>query len=408
MTPVAIDPRSELCPSLSRTPKMRHNGPFRIMHVLDRLASGGMERSLLKVISGQDPDVFEHSICTVRGADTEFGLPPSVNLIQAGRESIDFQFNVPRLWRIMRKCCPTIVHSRNWGGLEAVFAARLAGVPVVVHSEHGYDMGTLRSFPVRQRLVRSLAYAMADCVFAVSDELKNFHAAQAIVRAASIKVLYNGVDTQRFRPNPEKRLAVRRELNISDDALVVGSVGRMVAIKNYSLLLQAAEDVVARIPNVRIALVGSGPELCNLEAQVGKSSRLSTRVLFVGSSERISDLLNALDVFVLPSFAEGLSNTLLEALAVGLPIVATAVGGNPEVITDGVEGYLFSPGDIQGLSLRLQAILSGAELRLRLGQAARKRAVEHFSLEGMLARYNDLYTHLLRRCQRSREDHVRN
>jgi len=407
MTQISLEPEPQLSSPLLRGNCARWKSPLRIMHVVDRLASGGMERALIRLIRELDPEVFEHSICTLRGADAEFLPASGINVVQAGRANVDFQFNVPRLSRIIRSFRPTIVHSRNWGGLEAVFAARLAGVPVVVHSEHGYDLGALRRLPIRQRLLRTIAYQMADCVFTVSDELKSFHAAQAIVRANTIQVFPNGVDTVRFCPDEGKRVALRRELNISADALVVGSVGRMVAIKNYPALLQAVEYLVPAIPNLRLMLVGSGPDLDRLKAQASQSSELSTRVLFVGPSERVADLLSAMDVFVLPSLGEGMSNTLLEALAVGLPIVATAVGGNPEVIADGVEGYLFAPGDVQGLSRRLQAVLSDAALRARLGQAARQRAREHFSIDRMLRRYTDLYTDLVTRYRRSQGHHVR-
>jgi sugar transferase (PEP-CTERM/EpsH1 system associated) len=366
--------------------------PVRIMHVLDRLDVGGTEKAVMKLVKGLEPGLFEHYICTLRGASAmaeEWAA--GVTVLHAGRARAGFQFNIPRLVRVMRSVRPMIVHSRNWGGIEAVVAARLASVPVAIHSEHGYELEMQSGLPFRRRLLRHVVYRIAGSVATVTDDLRHYHAAQAWWAPESINVLYNGVDGEEFHPQPQVRDAVRRRLGIPPDALVVGSVGRMVPLKDLTTLLKAAEALVPETPNLHVILVGSGPELSRLQDYVGNSRQLAGRVVFPGTVDCVADLLNAMDIFVLPALMEGMSNTLLEALAVGLPVVATRVGGNPEVVADGVCGYLFPPGDVPELVSQLRTLLRDPQRRADFGRAARERALRHFSLEGMLRRYHDLY-----------------
>ncbi len=296
----------------------------------------------------------------------------------------------------MKAVRPTIVHSRNWGGIEAILAARLAGVPVIIHSEHGYDLNMQRGLPLRQRLYRNLSYRYATAVFSVTEELRRYHSSQAYCNPNDMRVVHNGVDTELFKPRPHLRDALRKQFGIAPDCLVIGFVGRMIALKGVLTLLRSAEIIEKEFPNFHILLVGAGPEVARLDEYVGSSPSLPGRVTFAGNRSDIADLLNAMDVFVLPSIAEGMSNTLLEAFATGLPVVATNVGGNPEIVEAGRCGYLFPSGDVAALADRLLVLLRDDHLRMNFGVAARHRAVANFSLEAMLSRYSDLYLSLAR------------
>ncbi len=297
----------------------------------------------------------------------------------------------------MRAVHPAIVHSCDWGGIEAVVAARIARVPVAIHSEHGYNLEMLSGLPFRRRLLRHIVFRCADAVLVVSDELRNYHAAQAWWSPEAINVLYNGVDGQEFSPQPQARDPVRLRLGIPKVAFVIGSVGRMVPLKDFTTLLKAAEVLAPETPNLHLVLVGSGPELSRLQDYAANSRQLTGRVVFPGAVDHVADLLNAMDIFVLPSLMEGMSIALLEALAVGLPAVATRVGGNPEVVAEGECGYLFAPQDVAGLVSQLRTLLRDSRLRTDFGRAARERALQHFSLERMLRRYRDLYIDLAMR-----------
>ncbi len=367
------------------------SSPLRVMHVLNYLRRGGAEFGILKLMEGLSTAGFEHRICTTRSYDADFVQAYRLEGILdiASSERAGLQFPLFRLKRIFQKYRPHIVHTRNWGALEAIPAARLAGVPIVIHSEHGYELESLAGLPSRQRVFRRMTYAMADRVFTVSRELREFHSRQAWLGPDRISVIYNGVDTQRFSPSPDLRQRVRRELGFPPERLVIGGVGRMVPIKDYGTLLKAAAILLERGVNLHVLLVGKGPELDSLQQQ--GITLLKDRVSFVGASDCVPEFLNAMDIFVLPSVGEGMSNTLLEALACGLPLLATQVGGNPEVIEDQRSGWLFAPGDLGRLSSQLEALAAKPEIRCALGAAARARAITVFSLEGMIERYRNLY-----------------
>ncbi len=384
---------------------------LRVLHVISYMGRGGAEMGILKLIAGLGEE-FEHRICTTRGFDTDFVRShfSEEKMYVAGSSDLELQFPLFRLSRIMCQYRPHIVHTRNWGAIEGVLAAKLAGVPVVVHSEHGYEVDMFSGLPIRRRIFRRTAYAMTDSVFAVTRELRDFHARQAWIRPERMSVMYNGVDTQRFTPCWKARITMRRELSLPEKSFVIGSVGRLVPIKDHQTLLRAAALLSKSGIDVRVLLVGSGPERERLGALA--SNVLEGRVSFAGDSGRVPEMLNAMDVFVLPSLGEGMSNTLLEAMASGLPVLATSVGGNPEIIEDTVNGSLFTPGDTQWLADRLNVLARDPALVHQLGTAARNHAIESFSLSRMLDMYRSFYLGLASRRQvaaaRTDTAHVRN
>jgi sugar transferase (PEP-CTERM/EpsH1 system associated) len=384
---------------------------LRILHVISYMGRGGAEMGILKLIAGLG-DGFEQRICTTRGYDVAFVREffSEERMFVAGSSELKLQFPLFRLARIMRQYRPHIVHTRNWGAIEAVAAAKLAGVPVVIHSEHGYEVDMFAGLPMRRRLFRRTAYAMADAVFALTRELRDFHARQAWIAPERIGVIYNGVDTQRFAPNSDKRIAIRRELGLPEGSFVVGSVGRLVPIKDHQTLLNAAALLSRSGIDVRVLLVGSGPEREKLQSRA--TGPLEGRVCFAGDSSRVPEMLNAMDVFVLPSLGEGMSNTLLEAMACGLPVLATNVGGNPEIVENNMNGRLFTPGDADWLAAQLKLLTQDPALVHQLGTAARNRAIESFGLSRMLETYRSFYLDLAarRRVAAARTDtaHVRN
>jgi sugar transferase (PEP-CTERM/EpsH1 system associated) len=390
---------TSVCPKVSpilssaEAKRVTSSSPLRILHVIDRLGVGGTEHGLVKVIQGLESSEFEHRICAIRSLDESWAranhLEDRAELI--GQVSDGRQFLIGRLARFMRSFRPHIVHSRNWGAIEAIPAARLARIPVAIHSEHGYEVEMTAGLPLRRRVLRKAAYVMADAVFTVTEELRTYHARQAWTSAKRIRVLPNGVDISRFAPRTVERMETRKRLGLSSECFVVGTIGRLVKIKDHLTLLRAAEQLADSAIPIHVLIGGAGPELASLRQVVASSQNLAGRVTFLGSIDNTPEILNAMDVFVLPSLNEGMSNTLLEAMASGLPVVATRVGGNPELVEKSSSGWLFQPGDTRGLASHLEQLSSNSNLRRELGNGARDRAVSHFSLEGMIARYRELY-----------------
>ena len=374
--------------------------PIRIMHVVDHLGKGGLENGLASLIENLDPARFEHVVYAIRklGPTADRLAQSRVQVICQGKKDSDSRFQIGRLARAIREVGPDIVHSRNWAAIEAVPAARWVGSCKVVHSEHGLEASVSAQEPRRRVWFRRLAYHLAHRVLSVSGQLRDLHAARTGFDAGRIAVFHNGVDRRRFYPDPAERARMREELGLAADEFCIGCIGNLFPVKGHMTALEGIAGFVARCPNWRLLLIGEGPERAKLESFVAARPEWAHRVCFLGISHRVPEMMRALDVYVLPSVAEGISNSLLEAMASGAPVVATATGGNPEVVVDGDSGLLFPVGDAVRLTGHLLRLYGDPGLRADLAQRALARVREEFSLESMVGRYAQLYESLGRKA----------
>jgi sugar transferase (PEP-CTERM/EpsH1 system associated) len=357
------------------------NTPLHICHVVLSLRSGGLENGVVNVVNGLDPARFRSSVCCLQQRG-EFArrLRGSVAVIEMGlKPGKDLRLPF-RLAKVFRALQVDIVHTRNpepffYGAV----AARLAGVPVVIHSEHG------RIFPEKPLRVRVQRWLLrgTSAAFAVSEALRQELIREIGVKPATFEVVHNGVDLDRFRPC--RGTAGR----CVPGAVVVGSVGRLVPVKNYPLLIRAMAQL-PRESSAPLLLVGDGPERAALE-DLARRLNLTERVRFAGHRDDIPEALQEMDIFVLPSTSEGMSNTLLEAMAAGVTVLASDVGGNGEIVENGVSGLLFPSGDVDCATEKLRLLIADAQTRRRLARAGEARVRAEFSVEGMLHRYEELY-----------------
>jgi len=367
---------------------------IRIMHVVDSLGTGGTEGGIHKVLSGLDKALFEQTVCTVvpyKNSETTGGERlVSVLKSQGRRQMLVGQFK--RMFELER---PHIVHSRNWGAIEAIVAARLGGVRGVVHSEHGLESSTYLGQPLRRKAIRRFSFAWTDRVFAVSRALRTYYVQQLRIAEERIGVIPNGVDTDRFRPQPETHLAARERWRASSSTIVIGTVGRLDPVKDHYTLLKAIDLLLAMGVDVHLVIVGEGPEREALQASIRTQNSCAAKVTFVGETSNVVSYLNSFDIFVLPSLIEGMSNALLEAMSSGIACVASRVGGNSELIEESSSGLLFDAGNAQELADRLKMLALNPQYRQNLGENARKRVEKSFSLHRMLHNYTCLYTDLV-------------
>ena len=361
--------------------------PIKIMHVVRSLATGGMESGVRKLLSGLDANRFEQKVCTLIRCDDS----PPANSICLDSAADRFDLLIPNLARVFLQERPDIVHSRNWAAIEAIAAAKFSGVPGIVHSEHGRDLQTLGRQPLRRRLARRISYHWADRIFCVSQELKQYYCRELGWGTTKFEVIPNGVDVEHFRPDTQAHAEIRTGLGIGPKTLVLGTVGRLDPVKDHSTLLQAAAMTLEKKIDLRLVIVGDGPNRGLLQNELDSHPELARRTLLTGDVSNVAHWLNSLDIFVLPSLSEGMSNTLLEAMSVGLPTIVTAVGGNTEVVEDGRSGLLVPPKDPARICQYLVQLSTEGEWRRLLGKNARQRAVAQYSLERMLGRYTELY-----------------
>lgn len=373
-----------------------------VMHVIHHLHIGGMENGLVNLINRLPTESVRHAVVCVE----DFGefrnriSRPDVEVFAMHRSRVGAMHVRRKIYALCRRLRPDIVHSRNQSGLDALIPSLLAGVPIRVHSEHGWDVDNLNGERFKPALLRRLHSPFVTQYVTVSDNLAHFLTQRIGVKPDRIKRIYNGVDLGRFKPGP---LSPTLDLPLShvpqSGRFVVGTVGRLQRIKDQATLIRAVAALIARRPCarelVRLLIVGDGPERDDL-TQCASQCGIAEIAHFAGARHDVAEWLRAMQVFVLPSLNEGISNTLLEAMASGLPTLATAVGGNPELIVDGQVGGLFAPGDVESLSQRLEAYWLDPTLLARDARAARARASTHFDLDGMVGRYGELYRHLTR------------
>jgi sugar transferase (PEP-CTERM/EpsH1 system associated) len=349
----------------------------------------------VNLIRHSDPDRFRHDVCctTVTG-------PLAARLPQGRSEVFELHKRpghdwgvFPRLRRLLRARRPHIVHTRNWSTVDLVAAARWAAVPAVVHGEHGWDAGDVRGTRWKANLLRRALAPLTDRWVAVSEDIHRWLAAEVRIPDWKIVTIRNGVDTDRFRPRDGSRPA---RAPGDPEPLVLGTVGRLDPVKAQRDLLAALARLAPRHPGLRLELVGDGPLRDALAAEA-RERGIADRVRFRGEVARPEDAYAAFDVFALPSLNEGISNTILEAMASGLPVVATRVGGNPELVVEGATGTLVSPEDPAELAGAIERYLDDPALRRAHATAGRERAERDFSIRTMVRRYEDLYASLFDR-----------
>ena len=369
--------------------------PLRIAHVVDVLALAGMEYGVVKLVNRLDPARFRSMIVCMRHRreDVNAFLSPEVAVFEMRKESGRNWRVIGRLASLFRAERADVVHSHNWSTfLYAVCAARLAGVPAVIHGEHGKD-DTLRH-PKRVLGARILAKGV-DRVCAVSRDLAEEVVRDWRVPRDRVRWIPNGVDLDAFGGD-DRSDALRGELGLSPGDLVVMNTGGFRAIKDHTTLLRAFAAVHRAEPRARLLLVGQGSAE-NPRAGLDREAEalgVGAAVRFAGVRTDIPRLLRTCDVYVNSSRYEGMSNTILEAMAAGRPVVATAVGGNPDLVGDGVTGYLVPAGDAEAMASRVLELLRNADARARMGAAGRARMEAVHSMPGMVRAYDALYTEL--------------
>ncbi len=363
-----------------------------VAHVVNSLATGGLENGVVNLVNTADPPLRHAVICmTFEGAFRD-RLKPNVEVFAIGKRPGRDVRAFARLVGLLRRLQPAVVHSRNWVTFDAIPAARIARVPVVVHGEHGRDITDPNGEnPRRKRLRRALS-PLVDRFVAVSRDLQRWLVDDVRLPAGKVITIHNGVDLARFGRlgRPEARML----LELPAKSFVVGTVGRLDPVKDQAGLVRAFAALRPSRRDVMLVIVGDGPcrgDLANLITALG----VQDRVLLLGERRDIPIVLAAIDLFVLPSIAEGTSNTILEAMASGLPVAATRVGGNPELVEDGVTGTLVPHRDPVALAAAIQMYLDDAHLHALHAKASRERAVERFDLRQMAEAYINLYMVLL-------------
>jgi len=361
----------------------------KVLYINNSMAMGGIETMILDFVRTTQAGGFQPCVCVFEAGGILEGQLQNMGCRiyhLPKRNGFDPLIGL-RLRRLCRNEGIGVLHSHNfaswiYAGLAVKFGAKVRHV----HTEHsGVDPSPRRFF-----LERRLA-AQTDEVVAVSKEVKRYMVDRVGVPANQICVVYNGVDARRYSFDNSARSLIRSELSISENEVVAGVVARLAPVKGHSFLLEAMRIIRTKNPLVRLLVVGDGELRTELE---GKATALglSELIMFLGERHDIPRIMSAMDIYVLPSENEGMNLTLLEAMSMGLPVVARNVGGNPEIVRHDESGLLVSKQNVEQMAQGLLRLAADRAERVRMGDAARKRVVSCFSQTVTMQTYLALYS----------------
>lgn len=355
---------------------------YTIIHILHSFGTGGMEKGVATLVSNASADMQHIIICLTSSGNSVRLLPEGTRIIELDKSPGNSVKFLLQLSILLKQLMPDVVHTRNWGGTDGIIAARMAGIRAVVHSEHGFGPDNPDGSIATRIWIHRMLSPLVKEYIALSGNLKGWLIEQVKVKN-KVTQITNGVNTDQYTPGNDS--AMRNSLEIPQDAFVVGIVATLNTIKDHPTLIQAFKKVKAEKTNSVLLIVGDGPERSQLESMGGQGIR------FLGNRNDIPELMRIFDVFSLTSINEGISNTILEAMATGLPVVATRVGGNSELVTENVTGRLFTPKDSAQLASILLNYAVSDDLRMDHGSQGRKSARMKFSLQTMVEKYEKVW-----------------
>lgn len=373
-----------------------------IVHVLYRLDTGGMERVLVTLIN-HTQSKYRHAVICLDGfsAFREKIEDPNVPCVALNKKPGKDWLCYIRLWKALRAFKPDLVHTYNYGALDTVPVAKIAGVRRVVHAERGRNANDPHGESRKYRYLRRWLAPFIDRYLAVSRDLRDWLTEKVGIDPSRVVYIPNGIDAASFAVAPT-RGKVRPLLGAfaPPGTILIGTIARLDPVKDQTGLVSAFNFLCESLPDMRgrlrLAIVGEGSRRSALEAQIADLG-LPEQVCLLGNRDDVSEILVEFDIFAFSSIAEGMPGVLLEAMAAGLPVVATEVGGVGDVVSSGITGMLVPAGNPLALAKALASYASDEALRLRHGRAGRERVETEFSLDDMVSAYITLYDGLLGR-----------
>jgi sugar transferase (PEP-CTERM/EpsH1 system associated) len=363
------------------------NKKIKVVHLIYRLDIGGLEKVMLDSINHL-PDYYEHVVICLTGVTlfAKENLQDDIDIICLNKK-VGNDFSL--YWKLLglfREISPDVLHTYNLSTIEYQIIGLLAGIKKRIHAEHGWNISDTKGKNKKYNFLRRTMSLFIHKWVAVSKDINRWLIDEVCIDKSNIELVYNGVDTEHFKP-------VKRRTVGANGKKVIGTIGRFDPIKNQQILLDVCKqlnEIDGGIKDkINFAIVGDGPQYHNLKEKI-EAEGLQDYFWLPGAKYNIAEILNDFYIFVLPSIAEGVPITLLEAMSTALPVVCSRVGGIPEVVTED-SGILVQSGDSDSLTKAILKLLNNKELAKQYGENARKRVVESFSIMSMVNRYQTLY-----------------
>ncbi|MGZ8189869.1 MAG: TIGR03088 family PEP-CTERM/XrtA system glycosyltransferase [Methylococcaceae bacterium] len=377
------------------------NTPPLIVHIIYRLGIGGLENGLVNLINNMPQDAYRHAIISLKDStDFQHRLTRNdVLFYQLNKKEGQDWASFITLYKLLKQLNPAIVHTRNLATVEYQIPAFLAGIKHRIHGEHGWDVFDPDGANKKYQWVRRLIKPLIHRYIPLSKHLESYLFNKIHVAPDKITRIINGVNTHVFFPRTKNKSPLTGcPFTFSRDEIIIGTVGRMHGVKDQLTLVKAFIMICLSEPalrqKLRLLIIGDGP-LREQAVRLLEENRLMAQAWLPGERDDIAEIMRQLDIFVLPSQSEGISNTILEAMATGLPVIATHVGGNPELVADGITGQLTPANDEAAMADKILDYVQHQEKMREHGQNAQQRALLEFSLTAMVQRYQAVYDSLL-------------
>ncbi len=365
-----------------------------VLYIILNLGQGGAERVVIDLAKTLDRSRFNPTVCCLydKGPFAEELERENIKVIALNKKRRVELSIIKKLIGIIRENDIHIVHTHLWGpNFWGRIAAKIAKTPVIIATEHNEDTWKSKFY----FLLDKWLFHWTDRVIAVSNGVKKFYVNKAGLDAKKIEVIHNGINVNKEEGNQFSISRLKKELGIKGDESVLAVIGRLVPQKGHRYFLMALKELLAKY-RIRGLIIGSGP----LEQELKEFSQnlgLQNNVIFTGFRQDVPNLLKAIDVLVMPSLREGLPITSLEAMAVGVPVVATKVGGTPEVIIDGQTGILVAPNSHTALKEGISRLIDNSNLSPQIINNAKTRIKAEFSIAKMVNTTERLYEELYKR-----------
>jgi glycosyltransferase involved in cell wall biosynthesis len=367
-----------------------------ILHIYQNSKIGGVQQQLLSLLKAYNRERFNPIFCCL-GPKQEMGKEIegigiefiSLNKLRYNRFSPGIVLELHRLMKI--KQIHVVRTHRYRSNLYGRLAAFSSGVPVIIASVHDNYRTDKRP---NRRIMNRILSKITDKIVAVSEDVKEDIIRYDRIDPSKLQVIPNGIDVERF--NPEKNTSnIRKEFPLEEDDIVIGFIGRIVPAKGLEYLLNALPYLKEEFKSIKLLIIGEGSLVEKLKEKA-KKNNIFDNILFTGVRRDIPEILASIDIFVMPSTAEGLPNSLLEAMAMGKPVVATEVGGIPELIKNGRSGLLVPPRNPEALATAIKDLITNDQLAAKMGQAARNFVLNNYSIVEIAQKWQTLYLSILR------------
>lgn len=363
---------------------------IKILYLVLEMELGGLQRIVNLVIDRIDRNKFTPYLCCLDrgGMFYEQLKSDSVKTYILQRRPGPFDIRMAiRLYKILRENKIDVIHSQSGCMGYAAIAGRLARVKGIIHTDHGRFVPDKRSAILEERI----SSILINRVIGVSEELTDYLASEVKIKREKLIIIINGVDVHRFIPlKSEQCKELRNGIGVDEEDKILGTVCRLEPVKNLEFLIDCMPFICEVVPGCKLLIVGDGPIKEHL-IKYSESLGIDSKINFMGEQSDIEDILPVFDIYVCTSLSEGTSMTILEAMACGLPIVASAVGGNCKLVDDS-NGRLFPLNDVDAFKRNIIDILNNARLMNEMGQNSRKKAENNFNFDQFVRQHEELYS----------------